>query len=105
MKVTYKLNGKVVSREEFLENSRGLEGGLPYCPNTYTEAKPLVSVGAGCTRHQVPGFRKFYRDAGLSGVHVRDDGALEFTSRGDRGRRGLLKRRGLIDGDGGYGDG
>jgi hypothetical protein len=34
-----------------------------------------------------------------------DSGGVELTSRGDRGRRGLLKLRGKIDNDGGYGDG
>lgn len=105
MKVAYKINGRVVSREEFMRGAKGLEAGLPYCPNTYTTAKPLLSQSVGCMPREVEKFRKFYREAGLSAVEVRDDGRVAFTSRGDCGRRGLMKLRGLVDGDGGYGDG
>lgn len=71
----------------------------------YREDRPLVSNAMGCMRHQVPEMRKVIERHGLSGIRVRDDGAVEITSRGDRGRRGLLKVRGVYDRDGGYGDG
>jgi hypothetical protein len=98
------LNGAAVSRREFLRRRVG-GGGVARINQTYQEHKPLVSEGLGVLPHQVKEAREICRDAGLTGVRVLDSGAVEFTSRGDRGRRGLLKLRGKIDNDGGYGDG
>lgn len=46
--------------------------------------------------------REVIKRHNIQGVKVRDSGQLEITSR--RGRRELLRVRGLRDEDGGYGD-
>ena len=46
--------------------------------------------------------REVIRKHNIQGVKVRDNGQLEITSR--RGRRELLRVRGLVDADAGYGD-
>jgi hypothetical protein len=99
----YVLNGKKVSREEFLAGATG-EGlkSRPRTANTYRDHDPLVSDGLGCLRAQVPEMREFIRRHNIKGVVVRDSGQLEITSR--RGRRELCRERGLCDADGGYGD-
>ncbi len=88
-KVAYTLNGRDVTREEFLAGSRSdyLHGGSYFVPNTYSAHDPLVSDGMGCMKSQVP---------------VKDNGQLEITSR--RGRKELLAVRGLVDNSAGYGD-
>lgn len=99
----YQLNGREVSREEFLATAPGdwLEAA-PMTANTYRAHDPLISEGLGCMRSQVPEMREVIRRHNIKGVSVRDSGQLEITSR--RGRRELLKVRGLVDGDGGYSD-
>lgn len=69
----------------------------------YSEANPLPSEGLGCMKSQVPEMRRVIRDHGIVGATVRDNGTVEFTSRG--ARRRLMKVRGLRDADGCYGDG
>lgn len=103
MKIKYRLNGKEVSRREF--HRRGCVGqfGVPMIANTYTDAKPLISEGLGCMRNQVGEMRAEIAARGIQGVKVLDSGQLEITSR--RGRREVLRMRGLCDADGGYGDG
>lgn len=53
-------------------------------------------------RSQVPEMRETIRRHNIKGVRVRNNGQLEITSR--RGRRELMRVRGLADADGGYGD-
>lgn len=105
--ITYKINGKTVSREEWdARKGVGLnlkKQDVPLGTVAYTAANPLLSDGIGCMRCQVPEMREAIREHGIQGVFVRDDGRLEITSR--RGRRDLLRLRGLHDADGGYGDG
>lgn len=102
--VSYRLNGKHVTREEFLAGSRHefLDGHFQV-PNTYSAHDPLVSDGLGCMRSQVPELRRTIKQHNIQGVAVKDNGQLEITSR--RGRRELLQVRGLVDSDGGYSDG
>jgi len=95
------VGGKVV---EVKRKRRPVASGIPAI-GAYGEGNPLVSQGLGCMPHQVPEMRQVVKEAGLTGVHVRDDGAVELTSRGNAGRRGLMKLRGFHDNDGGYGDG
>lgn len=71
----------------------------------YRSDRPLVSQSLGCHRNQVAETREALHKAGLVGVDVRSDGALEITSRGKAGRRGAMKFFGLHDHDGSYGDG
>ena len=100
-----RINGKEVSRKEFFRRRRTGGGGVPMTTHTYNSENPLVSESLGCLPHQVPEMRQIIEREGLTGVNVRDDGAVEFTSRGDTGRRGLMKLRACHDNDGCYGDG
>jgi len=108
----YVRNGKVVTREEFDATARQWpepgkrvvkRTGFPATPNTYSEGKPLVSDGLGCLKAQVPEMRKAIHEEGIAGAAVRDNGQIEFTSRGARAK--MARMRGLCDNDGGYGDG
>ena len=76
--------------------------GVPMVANTYRDHDPLISEGIGCMKAQVPEMRETIRKHNIKGVTVRDSGQLEITSR--RGRKELLKVRGLADADGGYSD-
>lgn len=77
--------------------------GVPMIAATYTEHSPLMSDGLGCMRSQVPELRETIRKHGIQGAEVTNSGQVRFTSR--RARKELLKVRGLVDNDGGYGDG
>ena len=103
-KIVHKRNGKRVTEAEFHRAGPVGRPGIPSISKTYSGAKPLVSQGAGCLPNQVPEMREFVKEQGLSGVDVRPDGSVAFSSRGDNGRRGLLRARGLVDNDGGFGD-
>jgi len=101
----YIINGKEVSRKEFLKRKKSdnwLEGGRLPLPNTYRDHDPLISDGIGCMKNQVGEMRETIRKHNIKGVTVRDSGQLEITSR--QGRRELLKVRGLADADAGFGD-
>lgn len=101
--IRYKINGKEVTKEEWdAKPGFGLRGGVPMGTVAYTAAKPLLSEGIGCMRAQVPEMREVIRRHNIQGVFVRDSGQLEITSR--RGRKELLRVRGLADADGGYSD-
>ena len=99
-KVTYMLNGREVSAEEFRQGSKGL--AAPMVANTYRAHDPLISDGLGCMKSQVPEMRRMIQHHNIKGVQVKDNGQLEITSR--RGRKELLAARGLVDNDGSYGD-
>jgi hypothetical protein len=94
--IAFDKNGRVIAND-------AADGRLSSC-KTYSESDPLISEGLGCMKHQVPEMRRAVERHGLTGVRVRDNGSVELTSRGDAGRRGLLRMRGLVDNDGGYGD-
>ena len=99
----YTLNGKPVTREEFLKGANDDFLKAPaLASNTYSQHDPLLSEGLGCMKSQVPEMREVIRKHGVKGVLVRDSGQLEITSR--RGRKELLRIRGLCDNDGGYSD-
>ena len=100
-RVTYCVNGKEVSREEFTEGVPwSVE--IPMTSDTYTEHDPLISDGMGCMKSQVPEMREMIRKHGIQGAQVMDNGQIRFTSR--RARKEVLERRGLVDADGGYSD-
>jgi hypothetical protein len=99
--VKYRINGKEVSRREWLKNCRA--NGIPPITNTYRGHAPLVSDGMGVMKSQVGEMREAIAKRGIQGVKVKDSGQLEITSR--RGRREVLKMRGFNDNEGGYGDG
>jgi hypothetical protein len=96
---TYRINGKPVSREEFLRRKLGGEG-LPMAQSTKW---PLLSDGAGIDPSQIPEYRE-----ALQKYHGVD---TQFTAEGqaifrDRKHRAAhLKACGFFDKDGCYGDG
>lgn len=103
--VTYRINGKVVSREEFFKRVQPKKNWLSkpaMMANTYSEHNPLVSQGCGVMPVQVGEARAMIKKHGIQGACVRDDGAVEFTSR--RARKQFLHHRDLRDLDGGYSD-
>ena len=102
--IAYRINGESVSKEEW-DSRQGVglkPGHAPMGTVAYSESNPLPSDGAGCMKSQVPELRAEIRKRNIRGVRVCDNGRLEITSR--RGRKELLKVRGLVDNDGGYGD-
>jgi predicted SnoaL-like aldol condensation-catalyzing enzyme len=101
----YVVNGKEVSPEEFYRHHKTpewLQTRRMITANTYRQHDPLMSDGIGCMKSQVPEMRETIRKHNIKGVTVQDSGRLEITSR--RGRRDLLRVRGLQDSDAGYGD-
>ena len=102
-KVVYKINGKVVSREEFVKdvNPDWLKSPAKV-NNTYTEHDPLISDGCGVMKSQVPETREAIRYHGIQGAQVMNNGQIRFTSR--RARKEFLRMRGLVDNDGSFGD-
>lgn len=101
--MTYKLNGKEVTREAFVSGAkRDWLAGPPMTANTYTEHDPLLSDGCGVMKNQVPETRELVRRHGIRGAAVMDNGQIRFTSR--RARKEFLSMRGLVDNDGGFGD-
>jgi hypothetical protein len=104
--IKYKLNGKYVSGEEFRSRVKPKKDWLespPMVSDTYSEHDPLVSQGCGVMKSQVNEAREMIRKHNIKGARVRDDGAMEFTSR--NGRKEFLYHRDLRDLDAGYGDG
>lgn len=105
MTIRYVKNGREVTPEEFAASGRKDDDWLQArgrFANTYRGHDPLLSDGIGCMKSQVPEMREVIRKHNIKGVTVRDSGQLEITSR--RGRRELLRVRGLADADAGYGD-
>jgi hypothetical protein len=101
--VKYVVNGKEMTREEFLQTrKRDWLAGPFMTAHTYRDHDPLLSDGIGVMKSQVPEMRQAIRKHGIKGVTVRDSGKLEITSR--QGRKELLKMRGFVDNDAGYGD-
>ena len=102
--VKYIINGKRVTRAEFLRHKKAdwLKGTF-MTAHTYRAHAPLLSDGIGVMKAQVPEMRAAIARRGIQGVRVKDNGQLEITSR--RGRKEVLRMRGFRDNDGGFGDG
>jgi hypothetical protein len=101
--IRYKINGQEVTKEEWdAKKGVGLKGGVPLGTVAYRADKPLLSDGMGCMKSQVSEMRDVIHKHNIKGVFVRDNGQLEITSR--RGRKELLKVRGLVDAEAGYSD-
>jgi len=99
----YVVNGKEVTREQFLADvNDDWLSAPPMIANTYTEHDPLISDGCGVMRKQVPETREMIRQHSIQGAQVLNNGQIRFTSR--RARKEFLHRRGLVDNDGSYGD-
>ena len=103
--IVSKYNGRVVTQEELdrlLPVKEDWLAGPPMTANTYSEHDPLISEGCGVMKSQVGEAREMIRRHGIQGAAVHDNGQIRFTSR--RARKELLKMRGLVDNDAGYGD-
>lgn len=98
-----KYNGRFVTEAELdqLMPKKKLEGPV-MTANTYSEHDPLISDGCGVMKSQVGEMREAIKRHGIQGAEVHDNGQIRFTSR--RARKELLKMRGLVDNDAGYGD-
>jgi hypothetical protein len=98
------INGREVTEEEFFRDAPREDSGASVpAIGAYSEATPLESVGCACHPSQVEEFNEHAHKAGLTGVHHRPDGVVEFTSQGQRAK--WLKYRGFHDEDGGFCDG
>lgn len=112
MSVKYRLNGKEVTPEELNELCPPKEGWLqPRAAHVQAcrSNKPRISESTGVMPSQVKAERKKlqeFKDRGqLTGVHIRDNGSMEFTSNGDQGAVGWQRYRGnKVNLDGGYSD-
>lgn len=106
----YYMNGKEVSTDEFLKNApEDWMSAPPMSAMTYRDHDPLISESTGVLPNQVAAERKKLRKlqerGELTGVSIQDNGAVAFTSRGERGRIGWMRYRGgKVDREGGYGD-
>ena len=104
-KVAFKLNGKSVSRDEFLATAPPKKNWFsepPVVSNTYSEHDPLINQGGGVMKSQVQEGRDLIRKHNIQGVQVRNDGSMRYTSQ--RGRKEWHNRRGMHDLDGGFSD-
>ena len=102
----YVLNGKQVTREEFLTGAPtdSFLERPPMTANTYTEHNPLISeamrrdegarCGEGCEK---------LKERGIQGVAVLDNGQIRFTSRQGHARNGIaaqaIRRRTWLTSD------
>ena len=105
----YTVNGKEVTREEFLKGANNDFLKAPaLTANTYSEHDPLISQSSGVLPNQVAGTRqrlaRLQEQGQLTGVRVLDNGSVAFTSKGESGRKGWMRYRKKVDYDGGYGD-
>lgn len=96
------LNGREVSRKQFLQRRCGGEG-VAMGVAAYTGAQPLQSLAMSCHRTQVEEYNAEARRQGLTGISWGPDGTCEITSRRDRAK--WLRSQKQHDDDGGYGDG
>lgn len=98
----YRLDGVVVSEQEFNRAVPGKELGAPMTTHAYDSSSPLVGAAAGCHPSQVASMNEYLHKRGVVGANFRPDGKVEFRTR--RARRDFCKARGLVDFDGGFGD-
>ncbi len=106
MTITYKINGKRVSKKVW-DKRKGvgldLSGPPPMGTLPYSQSNPMETTFDGVMEHQVPDMRKAIKAHSIQGVEVRDDGSFRITSR--KGRKRMHKEiLGLHDKQGGYGD-
>ncbi len=105
----YTLNGKEVTREEFLKGANDDFLKSPaMATDTYSEHDPLISQSSGVLPRQVKAerekLRKYQEKGQLTGVRILDNGSVALTSRGEQGRIGWNRYRKKVDLDAGYGD-
>ena len=83
--------------------------GVPMIATSCRQNKPRVSESMGVLPNQVPAERaklQGLKDRGeLTGVNIRDNGAVEYTSNGEQGALGWQRYRGnKVNIDGGWSD-
>lgn len=109
-KIIQKYNGKVVTKEELdkvLPPKEDWLTGPPMIGTACRTNKPRVSESMGVMPSQVAEERvklQALKDRGLlTGVSIRNDGAVEYSCNGDQGARGWQRYRGnKVNLDGGW---
>jgi hypothetical protein len=84
-------------------------GAMPMIATACRQNHPRVSESIGVLPHQVAAERvkleELHSRGELTGVSIRDDGAVELTSNGEQGAIGWQRYRGnKVNLDGGYSD-
>lgn len=110
--IVCKYNGRVVTKAELDKVLPPKEDWLDAPPMVGTACrtnKPRVSESMGVMPSQVPEERmklQALKDRGLlTGVSIRNDGAVEYSCNGDQGARGWQRYRGnKVNLDGGFSD-
>lgn len=97
----YYVDGGEVSESEY-KNTFPDRDGVPVLQTNDHWRKFKSDYGLGVHSSQAEEFNKQARDAGLTGVHYDETGVPHISSREQRKK--LLKVRGVVDNDGGYGD-
>lgn len=79
MATDYRLNGRSVTREEFLKNSRGITAGAP---QRYGDVfRVIESEAMACHSSQVAEQNEYVKKNGIRGVEFRPDGTAVCHSR------------------------
>lgn len=94
----YKINGKTVTRAQFLAQPLG-GTGLPMVASA--SCYPNYSRGLGCHPKQINEMKQAYADQGIK-VDYTKDGRAVIESRKHRAK--LLRAAGMVDEDAGYSD-
>ena len=97
------INGREVSRDEFLRKRIGGSGVAMGTNTAYSTARPLSSLSMSCHRNQADTYNAEAKKQGLTGIVWDHDGDCTITSRRDRAK--WLRSQQQHDADGGYGDG
>ena len=97
----YKLNGKVVSREEFMKGNKGFDFGSGKFNTVATTAWPLVSDAMAVLPEQIGEAMALDRQLGVQADFTKE-GQPIFRSRGHR--KEYCQAHGFFDRNGGYGD-
>lgn len=108
----YIVNGVKMTPEEYRKqrdaqpkNNDWLKGGLAHV-QTCRANNPQTSESSGVVPNQVAEEReelKKHHEAGeLTGVTILDNGAVQYTSEGEQGRKGWHRYRGHVDYEGGF---
>ena len=97
--IIYRINGRVVTQEEFMKGAKGLLDGAPYV--SPSSCWPMTSWAAGVHPAQVDEVRRQSVDLGVP-TDFTPDGDAIFTSR--RHRKKYCEAVGLFDRNAGDGD-
>lgn len=102
MAVTFRINGQLMTRREFIRRKARRGSSKPGSPMfTGAYRNGLASIALGCNPSQVEDFNRELAEHGKTSRY-RPDGTLMLASRAERNE--LMRARGLHDNDAGYGD-